>query len=229
MAHLINRFLPMLPILLLGLMVQCRNGEASRQENQGTATGSIGMAVLPDSILRATPFRSNKYLTEENDMWEENGIELSREAIKKLLMANLGYIMPKGFPLDSSDLKTRYLPVTRLYIVGKWHLSDDIDTYIVKNVNLKDENVISFHLMSVKGNSVLDAICVASVAKEYNQFFSGPEYAERMDNQSVRTVSFDWMGEIDSETYYKVEPNGVFKIVDRVQYKHSSEAENNIE
>jgi len=75
----------------------------------------------------------------------------------------------------------------------------------------------------------LDAICVASVAKEYNQFFSGPVYAERMDNQSVRTVSFDWMGEIDSETYYKVEPNGVFKIVDRVQHKHSCEAENNIE
>lgn len=221
------RFLQFLPFVLSILLVRCKCEEASHRDNLVNATYSTDRGVvLQDSIVQAIPTIPNKYLTEEENMWKENGIELPRNDVELLLKANLGLIMPKGFPLDSSDLKTRYLPATRLYIVGKWLLSADIDTYIVKVVNVKDMGSISFYLMSVKEKTVLDAIYIAFVAKEYNQFCPGPRYAERMDDHTVRTIFLDLIGEIDSEIYYKVAPNGTFKIVNRVQRQHFREDDN---
>ncbi len=111
-----------------------------------------------DSLMKALPVVPDDYLISGSHIQEREGLELVEEDKCKLLTSGIGIIFPKGIKVNSSDIKNRFAPRIKMFLIGRWIVSESINYYLLKCLF---DGGLFVYLLPVKDSSVFDSALIA--------------------------------------------------------------------
>lgn len=203
MAYIVNIRKVFIALLILFqlFIVQC--GHINQGVSNIIVCNNDKVVILcSDSALMNAPILPDNYLSNERNIRLLNGAEIHKDKIERLLNESKGVVFPKGLRINSYDLKNRYLPSICVYLVGKWVGFGEYVTPIIKCVNVK-EKVEDIYLLVLNNGIIIDALLVASVSEEYDQYDSGPLLSERLSSNTVTVFSISPSKERNNEKCYR--------------------------
>ena len=209
MVHSLNKIVILLVIIVLAVLC-CRCGSCSSPSYDKRVTKAMktskSLMGFSDSTLNHLPVLPNDIWCNENTIRYSDGLLVSQNEAEELLCMGRGIGIPREIPVQASDIKKRFASRKRIYLVGKWLLSDRFDTYLLKLEDTKDKSY-DIYLVVVNDYTILDARQIAYSYLGYEDevvfdgMISGPLFAEVNHNKHVELFRFSGNNRINEVAY----------------------------